>query len=98
MKLEFGKHAGKDLADVPREYIEWFVDSRRKDLATYEAELARRDALEASSQTMVEKLVQAGFRQLALRAHPDQGGSVEEFRELQGAKAVLDTVLRELKK
>ena len=97
MKLEFGKHKGSDLQDVPREYVEWLVDSKRKDLQMYEEELVRRDSVESASQSMVEKIVQAGFKAMAMKTHPDHGGNPDEFRELQGAKAVLDTVVKELK-
>ncbi len=36
MKMPFGKHKGKALADIPVDYIEWFltnIDNLREDLA-----------------------------------------------------------------
>lgn len=87
-----------NIADIPRDYLEWLIDTRKKDIATYQGELDRRDVLEAGSLSMVEKLVSAGYRALALKAHPDQGGTPAEFLELQGAKAQLDEVVKELKR
>ena len=36
-----------------------------------------------------EKEIRAAYRQAAKRAHPDQGGSVERFRQLQAAAEAL---------
>ena len=97
MILSFGKHAGKELSDVPRDYLEWMVSKCKTDLATYQGELDRRDSQEAATQTDLERLVQAGYRELAKKAHPDAGGSKESFLALQGAYEQLKVVLRELK-
>ena len=97
MKLEFGKYRGQDLMVVPRDYVEWLIESREKDLAIYKAELVRRDQAEAADQTDVEKIVQAGYRALVMKAHPDHGGSTNEFLALKNAKAQLDQILAALK-
>jgi hypothetical protein len=97
MTLSFGKHAGKEISDVPRDYLEWMVSKCKTDLATYQGELDRRDSQEAATQTDLERLVQAGYRELAKKAHPDAGGSKESFLALQGAYEQLKVVLRELK-
>ena len=97
MVLTFGKHAGKELGEVPREYVEWLLESRRKDVVLYEQELERRDLLEASAGDFLDKIVAEGFRQLAKREHPDTGGSAARFAELKAAQEQLRMLLGELK-
>ena len=95
--LGFGKYAGMDLRDVPQEYLEWLIQMRKKDLAEYQGELERRELVESASITMVERVVQEGFRSLAKKFHPDAGGSDAEFVELKAAHEQLKMVLGEIK-
>jgi hypothetical protein len=97
MTLSFGKYSGQDLRDVPRDYIEWLIDMRKKDLAEYEGELARREMVEQGSLTMVEQIAAAGYRAMALKMHPDKGGSTGEFQALQAANEQMKVILREVK-
>ena len=97
MVLNFGKHSGKDLSDVPEDYLGWLIDTRKKELQVYEAEVARRKAVEEASQSDLEKLIQAGYRALAQKAHPDKGGSAQEFQALQAAYEQAKMLLQEVK-
>ena len=94
--LSFGKYAGQDLRDVPEDYLQWLISMRKKDLAEYEAEVERRALVEEGTLTMVEKIVQAGFRALAQKFHPDRGGTAQEFRDLTAANEQLKVILREV--
>lgn len=94
--LQFGKFAGMDIQDVPRDYLEWLIGTRRKDIDTYESEIARREMVETASLSLVEQIAQEGYRQLAKRAHPDTGGSQAQFLALQGAFEQLKAILREV--
>lgn len=94
--LSFGKHAGKDLQDVPEEYLQWLIQMRQKDLKEYQDELDRRALVEAGSLSMVEQIIREGFRSLSKKLHPDQGGSAAQFLELKSGEEQLKMVLREL--
>lgn len=95
--LTFGKYSGMDLKDVPRDYVEWLREARRKDLTEYEAELERRDLVEQAKTTMLERIVAEGFKSLAKKCHPDMGGTDSEFRELKSAHEQLKVALGVLK-
>jgi hypothetical protein len=85
MVLSYGKHRGKALPEVPREYLEWLLESSRETAAAVEAELQRRDLVEMADSSWAERIVRTGFRALALQHHPDQGGNLAEMRELLAA-------------
>lgn len=80
----FGTHKGLPMSAVPREYLEWYLRENETLMKHCRAELERRDALEDATQSMAERILQAGYRSLAKQLHPDLGGDPTEFRELQG--------------
>lgn len=96
--LGFGKYAGLDLTEIPQDYLDWLIDSRRKDLAEYEAESQRRETLAQAKLSLADQIVQAGYRELAKRFHPDAGGSAQEFTQLKGAHEQLKVVLKEIER
>lgn len=95
--LTFGKHAGQDIALVPADYIQWLLGKAKQDVADYEGELARREAVETANTSIAERIVKAGFRELAKTLHPDKGGDAKEFQELTKANEQLKMVLEEIK-
>lgn len=96
--LSFGKYAGQKLSDVPKDYIEWLISTREKDIKQYRAELERREMLETQASSTLDKIIQEGFKALAKKAHPDQGGSDKQFRELQAAREQLKLAAEEVKR
>lgn len=98
MVLSFGKHSGKDLKDVPHDYVEWLRKRAEDDLKIYQGELERRESLEAASEGIMERIVKEGFRALSKKAHPDAGGTTQDFLELKGGQESLLEILKELKK
>jgi F420-0:gamma-glutamyl ligase-like protein len=96
--LTFGKYNGVQIENVPGDYLEWLISTRKKDIQTYQDELDRRAAVELSSLSMVERIIQSGFRALAKTMHPDVGGSTEQFKELQGSYEQLKGILSEVKR
>lgn len=96
MILTYGKYAGQALRDVPRDYVEFMLTKSRRDAVLWAEELESRDLLEESSQGVTEKIVTEGFRQLAKKMHPDQGGSPEQFRSLQAAREQLVEMIKRL--
>jgi len=53
----------------------------------------RAAALPQGDTSWMGRIIQAGFRQLALQNHPDHGGDNKTMRELLGAKAELARML-----
>jgi hypothetical protein len=96
--LTFGKYNGVELSAVPSDYLEWLISTRKKDIQTYQDELDRRAVVELSSLTMVERIIQSGFKTLAKTMHPDAGGTTAGFQELQGSYEQLKGILTEVKK
>ena len=43
MTIEFGKFKGKDIREVPLDYLTWLADSNRNNLAQVENEIERRE-------------------------------------------------------
>lgn len=43
--LQFGKHQGKDIGDVPQDYLLWLINSTEETLKMIEEELERRDKI-----------------------------------------------------
>jgi hypothetical protein len=95
-KLPFGKHKGRRLTRVPTDYLVWCRD-RCSTLppelkAAVALELARREATSATPTSSGESVSPIGqslaatirtlFRNLALKYHPDRGGSPEAMRAL----------------
>ena len=93
MILTFGKYSGEDIRDVPREYLEWMADQAKRNLRMFEDEIERRDLIEASNCSMVDRIVQVGFRELAKQLHPDQGGKAQDFIDLRAAHERLKEML-----
>jgi hypothetical protein len=87
--LTFGKHAGKDLAEIPQDYLAWLIEERKKEIREYEDELARRTSTEGRKEWM-EKIVRTGYRTLARTLHPDLIGSSGQFLALSQAKEELE--------
>ncbi len=42
MKLQYGKHSGEDIEDVPTKYLQWLYKSAKETLGGVGEELARR--------------------------------------------------------
>ena len=95
MIIEFGKYKGSRLEDLPEDYLLWLLDMRKKDVRIYEGELERRKLAEEASLTMSEKIISAGYRELAKKFHPDAGGSAKEFQELRASFEQLQSVMKE---
>ena len=92
--LSFGKYKGVPIAQIPSPYLLWLVESMESDAADIRTELERRRQAEESDMSMAEKIVQAGYRELAKRHHPDAGGSDTAMREVNAAVETLREMLR----
>ena len=96
MIITFGKHKGKDIRDVPDDYILWLIDRAKEDVVKYSEELRRREAARDADCSMVQRIIKEGFRSLALKLHPDKGGTNAQMRTLNAAKEWLDSKTRDV--
>jgi hypothetical protein len=97
IRINFGKYSGQEISEIPREYLEWLRKANDEINALINTELERRDALESDQQTMIEKIVHAGYRSMAQKLHPDTGGTTQDFQDLSAGYSQLQIILAELK-
>lgn len=79
-----------DSAQSRRDYLEWRARGKKLD-STMGFKPVDEDSL-----PLLNRIVSVGYRTMAKTAHPDLGGSDEEFRSLKQAKVQLDTILKEV--
>ncbi|MBX3027513.1 DUF3820 family protein [bacterium] len=91
MTMPWGRYRGQDIADVPLGYLTWLLDegrALRPDLRRAVcAEVAdrldlrpeppapRRPLPPPALASAIRDIIAAGYRAVALRAHPDRGGT-----------------------
>jgi Putative quorum-sensing-regulated virulence factor len=107
--MPFGRYRGVPLEEVPRAYLRWLldeVDLREPLLTRVEREYRRRRqrhrrgaaptlplALPPALRATAAEIVTTGFRALALKRHPDHGGSHEGMLALQRAREAMERLL-----
>ena len=94
MILQFGKYKGYDLQAIPDDYLEWLISTQEKTLTSYQEERKRRQDLQEAQLSYAERIVQVGFRTLAMQCHPDHGGNNESMRQVIAAHERLKELLR----
>lgn len=72
------------------------IESNEKSLRIFQAEKARRESVRDAKLPMMERIIQAGFRQLAAQNHPDHGGSTVVMQEINAAYSKLKTVVGDM--
>jgi uncharacterized protein (DUF3820 family) len=88
-KLGFGKYGDLELCDVPEDYLIWLIESNARKNKLLQDELARRELAEEADMGWLEKIIKAGYRDLAKRHHPDNGGNTSEMQQLNSAYEAL---------
>jgi len=99
MKMPFGKYKDWAVGDLPPDYVAWLLGL--EDLATkwpflHKAlvdEHARRTCPDPTSE-MVKSIIDAGYRALALKYHPDKGGSTTQMQDLNNSVEWLRVQIR----
>lgn len=94
MRLEFGKYRGRDITDVPDDYIEFMIISSEKTARLFHEEQDRRLAQREAKLSAMERIIQAGYRTLALQNHPDKGGNTAAMQEINFAHDRLKSIIR----
>lgn len=84
-KLGFGKYGDYDISDVPEDYLEWLITSSKERIKQCESELARRDNAAMANMNWMQKIIKAGFNDLARKHHPDMGGTTQDMQELNAS-------------
>jgi hypothetical protein len=91
--MPFGKFQGVPVADLPYTYLQWLYDlgdELREPLRTaVHREWRRRfdrDYAEPEEEDgeadLFRELIEAGYKALALKFHPDRGGTIEAMTRL----------------
>jgi hypothetical protein len=81
--MPFGKFKGRDLRHVPDDYLEWLhfeIDLREPLKSAVRRELAAREGLDYTPAATNGGRVKQIYYELALKWHPDKGGSTEAMQ------------------
>lgn len=96
MILKFGKYQGQHISAIPEDYLQWSIKSSKDTISLFEAELERREAVKLASEGIVGQIIRAGFKALAAKVHPDQGGSDAQFIALKASYEQLLEISKEV--
>jgi len=82
MLMPFGKYRGREVADLPKLYLDWlYRNVALREPLQSEVTLALFGASYFSEMPMVDLgKVKRIYRELALKWHPDRGGSVQAMQ------------------
>lgn len=98
--MPFGKHKGKNLSDVPPDYLYWVLENCTRLSpflrAKITAELGICEVSDVPDKSQdLEKIVNKIYLKLSPRFHPDRGGSHEAMLALNSFR---DEVRAEIKR
>lgn len=89
VRMPFGRHKGRLLEDIDSWYLEWVYTTARAASPSLKAaslrELNRRGEAHAPpgrDVALAPEVLQAWFREMTLRYHPDRGGSKEAMQAI----------------
>lgn len=94
MRIPYGEHKGCELSDLDEGSLRWLLDTSRTLVTEITRELDRRrprlfpdaefaaDSSRAELPDIIAELVEAGYRALAKKKHPDVGGKTTDMVEL----------------
>ena len=95
IRMPFGKHKGQLFSNLPDEYLEWLMtlgDLKPETRRAVEFELASR----APEPGSLLDVVNAGYRSLAMKYHPDHGGKHEQMQALNASVEALRKMILEI--
>jgi hypothetical protein len=97
--MDFGKHCGRRVSEVPTSYLRWVI-REATEISPWlrrciQDEVARRDGgrhdtpqpppRQSGAMVNIGEVVRQWWREMALRYHPDRGGSTEVMQALNNA-------------
>ena len=105
MKLWFGKYEGREVSELTDSYLNWLlnyerpnIEREKKLVEEIEREIAFRETKQFAELTVAQQIVEAGYRALAAKRHPDRGGSHEDMVELNATAEALRRTLEAAEK
>ena len=96
MIMPFGKYSGVRLEDIPEDYLWWVVDTVKNRPRLVKAIEAHLDGLYSQSKGDkgdVGDVVAEWYRRMAMRFHPDRGGSTAAMQAINEANEALKAML-----
>jgi hypothetical protein len=97
--MPFGKFQGRQLGNIPTDYLQWLLDHfgglRQPLLGEVEKELAGRMPAAAPPEPRWEELVRTWHSRLVLEFGPARGGSAEAMRAIDQGRDLLRQLLEE---
>jgi hypothetical protein len=96
--IEWGQHKGLRWSEVDEEYLRFIIALKKQapiEIDALEDELARRELVNEAELPMAEQIVKAGYWVLALKYHPDAGGTDKQMRELNASCEGLKVLLKQ---
>lgn len=93
MSMPFGKYKGKELGDIPVDYLEWVlancnrISPRLK--RAIQAAIAGESSTSPPAPALLPDLTNRWYRTLALEFHPDRYGSHEGMKAINRARDLL---------
>lgn len=92
MRMPFGKYEGDRLCELPEDYIEWLLGWKglREPLRS---ELKRELMFRAPPAASMMEIINAGYKTLAMKYHPDVGGTNEQMKTLNASVEALRRML-----
>jgi len=93
MRIRFGKYRGELIEDLPLDYLFWMSEKMEsgfwREVANEEIERRRNARRQRTEQPirldfngMVKEIVEAGYKALARKFHPDMGGDLQKIQQL----------------
>lgn len=103
MRMPFGKHRGQPVESLPCDYLLWLatIDLRSPLLEAVTNELHRRERPSTAPMAprppgdRLADVIQAWYRHLAMKYHPDRGGSNAAMAAVTDGHEALVTLLRQ---
>ena len=104
MNMRFGKNKGEKIENIPSKYLRWLIENINE--MDYDLDRAIRNELRARGAEPRDEPPPAGRGEeaasvirtwaaaLALKFHPDRGGSNEAMRVVNEARSTLIAALR----
>ena len=93
--MPFGKHKGEYLDDIPGDYLEWVLENC--ELNPY-LRTAIENSLDPPVKLTGSEITQAKleqwYRTMALRFHPDKGGTDEQMKVVNACREELERVIK----
>ena len=89
MIMTFGKHRGKRLENIPRDYLLWVLDNTSPQPTLLRAIKKRLGLLDEPTTALSASIVGPWYRKLAVEFHPDLRGSHEAMIVVNRAHELL---------